>query len=96
MLRQLAKNPDNRCELFKKQGACNTLFKLTLKSYEYTFVTKGTEPAFTTKLKHKGLVYQHLDKVQEELIPVYLRNISLVRPYFLDFRVRIVYMLLMS
>jgi hypothetical protein len=37
-----------------------------------------------------------LDEVQGELIPVYLGNISLVRPYFLDFGVRIVHMLLMS
>jgi len=37
-----------------------------------------------------------LDEVQGKLIPVYLGNISLVRPYFLDVGVRIVHMLLMS
>jgi hypothetical protein len=52
--------------------------------------------AFEAKLKHEGLVYRHLDEVQGKLIPVYLGNISLVRPYFLDFGVRIVHMLLMS
>ena len=51
---------------------------------------------FKAKLQHEGLVYQHLNKVQGELILVYLRNISLVCPYFLDVRVRIVHMLLMS
>jgi len=71
-------------------------FRLTLESYRYTFVAKGTVMAFKGKLKHEGLVYRHLDEVQGELIPVYLGNISLVRPYFLDFGVRIVYMLLMS
>jgi hypothetical protein len=69
---------------------------LTLESYGYTFVAKGTVTAFEAKLKHEGLVYRHLDEVQGELIPVYLGNISLVRPYFLDFRVRIVHILLMS
>jgi hypothetical protein len=52
--------------------------------------------ALEAKLKHEGLVYKHLDKVQGELILVYLGNISLVHPYFLDVGVRIVYMLLMS
>ena len=37
-----------------------------------------------------------MNEVQGELIPVYLGNISLVRPYFLDVRVKIVHMLLMS
>jgi hypothetical protein len=40
--------------------------------------------AFEAKSKHEGFVYRHLDRVQGELIPVYLGNISLVRPYFLD------------
>ncbi len=52
--------------------------------------------AFEAKLKHEGLVYRHLDEVQGELVPVYLGNISLVCPYFLDVGVRIVHMLLMS
>jgi hypothetical protein len=69
---------------------------LTLEWYGYTFVAKGTVTAFKAKLKHEGLIYRHLDEVQGELIPVYLGNISLVRPYFLDVGVRIVHMLLMS
>jgi serine/threonine protein kinase len=96
MLRQLTENPDNGCEPLGKQGACGALFRLTLESYRYTFVAKGTVTAFTAKLKHECLIYRHLDEVQGELIPVYLGNISLVRPYFLDFGVRIVHMLFMS
>jgi hypothetical protein len=96
MLRQLAENPDNGCEPLGKQGARGALFRLTLESYGYTFVAKGTVTAFKAKLEHEGLVYRHLDEVQGELIPVYLGNISLVRPYFLDVGVRIVHMLLMS
>ncbi|KAG9228547.1 hypothetical protein BJ875DRAFT_526349 [Amylocarpus encephaloides] len=96
MLRQLAQDPDNGCEPLGKQGVRGALFRLTLGWYGYTFVAKGTVTAFEAKLKHEGLVYQHLDKVQGELIPVYLGNITLDCPYFLDFGVRIVHMLLMS
>jgi hypothetical protein len=67
-----------------------------LGSYGYTFVAKGTVKAFKAKLKHAGLVYQHLNEVQGQLVPVYLGNISLACPYFLDVGVRIVHMLLMS
>ncbi|RFU32574.1 hypothetical protein B7463_g3766, partial [Scytalidium lignicola] len=96
LLRQLAQDPDNGCEPLGKQGARGALFRLTLESYGYTFVAKGTVAAFKGKLKHEGLVYQHLDEVQGEFIPVYIGNISLVRPFFLDVGVRIVHMLLMS
>ncbi|KAH6667473.1 hypothetical protein B0J14DRAFT_489782 [Halenospora varia] len=96
MSRQLAQDPDNGCEPLGKQGARGALFKLTLESYGYTFVAKGTVTAFKAKLKHEGLVYRQLNEVQGELIPVYLGNISLVRHYFLDVGVRIVHMLLLS
>lgn len=95
-LRQLTENSDNGCEPLGKQGACGTLFKLTLELYGYTFVGKGTVTAFEARLKHEGLVYQHLGEAQGEFVLVYLGNIFLVRPYFLDFGVRIVYMLFMS
>jgi len=69
---------------------------LTLASYRYTFVAKGTVEAFIRNLKHEGRVYRHLHEVQGEVIPVYLGNISLSNPYFLNFRVRVGHMLLMS
>jgi hypothetical protein len=96
MLYQLAQDPDNGCEPLGKQGARGALFRLTLDTYGYTFVAKGTVRAFKAKLKHEGVVYQHLNELQGELIPVYLGNISLACPYFLDVGVRIVHMLLMS
>jgi hypothetical protein len=48
----------------------------------------------TCARKPSRLYYRHLD--EREFIPVYLGNISLVRPYFLYVRVRIVHVLLMS
>jgi hypothetical protein len=97
MLHQLTQDP-NVCKPLgrQKQGAYSALFKLTLESHRYTFVAKGTVVAFELKLKHKGLVYRCLNEAQGELILVYLGNISLTRPYFLNFKVRIVHMLLMS
>jgi hypothetical protein len=94
ILRQLVENPDNRCEPLGKQGACGTLFRLSLGWYRYTFVAKGTVAVFKANLKHEALVYRHWDEFQGQLIPVYLRNISLVCLYFIDVRVRIVHMLL--
>jgi hypothetical protein len=96
ILCQLAQDPDNGCEPLVKQGARGALFRLTLDEYGYTFVAKGTVRAFKANLKHEGVVYQYLNDLQGELIPVYLGNISLTCPYFLDVGVRIVHMLLMS
>lgn len=93
---QLEENLDHGCEPLGKQGARGALFKLTLDSHGYTFVAKGTVEAFIPHLKHEGRIYRHLASSQGDLIPVYLGNISLVDPYFLDFGVRIVHMLLMS
>ncbi|KAL5312936.1 hypothetical protein ACEPPN_019362 [Leptodophora sp. 'Broadleaf-Isolate-01'] len=97
MSRQLAQDPDSGCEPLGKQGARGALFRLTLGSHGYTFVAKGTVTAFEAKLKHEGLVYRHCEAQGEFApVPVYLGNISLIRPYFLDVGVRIVHMLLMS
>jgi hypothetical protein len=53
ILRQLALDPDNGCEPLGKQGARGALFKLTLDSYGYTFVAKGTVGQFKANLKHE-------------------------------------------
>jgi hypothetical protein len=57
ILYQLAQDPDNRYKLLGKQGACSTLFRLTLDIYRYTFVAKGTVRAFKANLKYKDIVY---------------------------------------
>lgn len=93
---QLEGNLDNGCEPLGMQGARGALFRLALDSFGYTFVAKGTVKAFIPNLKHEGRVYRHLAKFQGDFIPVYLGNISLAKPYFFDFGVRIVQMLLMS
>ena len=57
ILCQLSKNSNNRYKLLRKQGTYSTLFRLTLESYEYTFIIKGTIIVFKAKLKYKGLIY---------------------------------------
>ncbi|RFU26337.1 hypothetical protein B7463_g10008, partial [Scytalidium lignicola] len=95
MARQLQDTPDSGCEPLGKQGARGALFRLTLESHSYTFVAKGTVEAFKKNLKHEASVYRHLYQVQGALAPVYLGSVSLERPYFLDFGVRITHMLMM-
>jgi hypothetical protein len=94
--RQLHQTLDKGCEPLGKQGSRGALFRVTLETYGYTFVAKGTVEAFRTKLRHEADVYRHLRKVQGQLVPVYLGSVSLKRPYFLDVGVKIVHMLMMS
>ncbi|KAK4185357.1 hypothetical protein QBC35DRAFT_476408 [Podospora australis] len=80
-----------------------TLFKLTLARYGYTFVGKGTVSENVPYLLHEGKVYELLERLQGELVPVFLGNMNLVEPYHLIAMnsyyftgARIVHMLLMS
>ncbi|KAI9738026.1 MAG: hypothetical protein M1818_005454 [Claussenomyces sp. TS43310] len=93
---QLHQDLDHGCKPLGKQGARGALFRLTLDQYGYTFVAKGTVTAFERILKHEASIYRHLNELQGDLIPVYLGEISLFRPYFLDVQVKIVHLLLMS
>jgi hypothetical protein len=96
ILEQLAQDLDEDCEPLGKEGARGALFKLTLARYGYTFVGKGTVSVFVPDLRREGRRYQRLERIQGEAVPVYLGNIDLVLPYYLDLGVRIVHMLLMS
>lgn len=96
VIRQIAVNPENGCQPLNKQGARCALFKIVLKSYDYTFVAKETVPAYVPHLKHESSIYRRLAQIQGTSIPVYLGSVSMIRPYFLDVGVRIIHMLLMS
>ena len=90
--RQLAITLDRNCKDLKIQGSRGALFQITLASHGYTFVAKGTRDVFVSDLMHEGRMYERLKSIQGTLIPVYLGNIDLDRPW-LDFRVRIIHML---
>ncbi len=92
---QLAITLDRDCMDLKTQGSRGALFQITLASHGYTFVGKGTRDVFVPDLEHEGRMYGRLKTMQGKMIPVYLRNIDLNRPW-LDLGVRIIHMLLMS
>lgn len=70
---QLGQNMNQRREPLRKQSARSALFKMTLASHEYTFVSKETIPVFVRNLKHENRIYQKLEKIQEVSMPVYLK-----------------------
>lgn len=79
--RQLAMTLDRNCKDLKTQGSRGALFQITLASHGYTFVGKGTRDVFVPDLMHEGRMYDRLKSIQGKLIPVYLGNIDLDRPW---------------
>lgn len=93
--RQLAIDLDRNCKDLKIQGSRGALFQITLASHGYTFMGKCTRDVFVPDLMHEDRMYNRLKSIQGKLIPVYLGNIDLYRPW-LDLGVRILHMLLKS
>ncbi|KAK0710822.1 hypothetical protein B0H67DRAFT_635372 [Lasiosphaeris hirsuta] len=107
-------HPDNFLELLRQQlhrtldegmvplgrhGARGALFRVTLLSYGYTFVAKGTTSPLARFLKHEAHVYQQLGPAQGVYVPVYLGAVDLRelgRRYFYAADVHVVYLLLLS
>ncbi|KAI1781466.1 hypothetical protein F4818DRAFT_436656 [Hypoxylon cercidicola] len=80
-------------------GARGVLFRITLLAYGYTFVGKGTIEVFIPTLQHEEAMYKHLKQNQGLDIPVHLGSVDLRgmnKIYYYDFRVYIVYIVLMS
>ena len=93
---QLAKHADHICEPIGLHGARGVLFKIALVSHGYVFVKQGTVPAFMPDLFHEEYIYERLKALQGTRIPVSLGNIRLNKMYYLDLRIRISHMLLLS
>ena len=93
--RQLAADLDRNVKELKQQGIRGALFHITLASHGYTFVGKATREVFVSALRHEGQIYERLKSVQGKMVPVYLGNIDLHRPWR-DLHVRLIHMLLMS
>ncbi|KAM4061387.1 kinase [Hirsutella rhossiliensis] len=72
---------------------------VTLLSYGYTFVCKGTVQAFIRDLEHEAAVYKRLERVQGVNVPVFLGAVDLrplKRTYYYDHRVYVVHMTFLS
>ena len=93
---QLDRDMDKDCIPLDIQGARGALFKLTLTSYGYTIVGKGTVRAFVPDLYHEGRIYKRLRQHQGRVVPVCLGNVDCIQPYYYDFGVRIIHFLLLS
>ncbi|KAK6854793.1 hypothetical protein PG995_009138 [Apiospora arundinis] len=96
---QLKRTLDDGIESLDKGGARGVLFKVTLLAYGYTFIGKGTVPAFIEDLEHEAKVYQALQPLQGKVTPIFLGAIDLrtiSRTYYYDFRVRVQYMMFLS
>ena len=80
-------------------GARSVLFKVTLLTYGYTFVSKGTVQAFIPDLEHEGTVYNRLQSIQGVHVPVFLGAINLQsmnKTYYYTHRVYVVHMTFLS
>ncbi len=96
---QLRRTLDDGVVCIWKQGARGVLFQVTLLTHGYTFVAKGTVPEFVEDLEHETAVYRRLQPLQGVCVPVFLGTVdlgSLGRTYYYDFRVRVVYLMLLS
>ncbi|KAK9481649.1 hypothetical protein V1527DRAFT_99870 [Lipomyces starkeyi] len=93
---QLDKDLDNYCTPLGLWGIRGALFKLTLFSYGYTFVGKGTTDRLWTEVRGEADVYRALQKAQGSAVPVFLGTIDLKMTYFLEGGACIKHMLLMS
>ncbi|KAI8715201.1 hypothetical protein NCS52_01027300 [Fusarium sp. LHS14.1] len=98
---QLRQNPYRNCEALDnwgKRGATGVLFKLELAPYGYTFVGKGSPLGHLRLLEHEGHIYERLDRLQGEVVPVHLGLVQLDkhRGYILPGGTRVILMMLMS
>ncbi|KAI9767945.1 MAG: hypothetical protein M1839_004309 [Geoglossum umbratile] len=94
--KQLQSTRDEYCDPLGRQGARGALFRVTLASYGYTMVAKGTVPVFADKLQRERRVYHQLRPLQGVCVPVCLGNIDLVYPYYYDVKAHIVHMMFKS
>ncbi|KAM6506299.1 hypothetical protein FSOLCH5_013289 [Fusarium solani] len=96
---RLRRNPYRDCEALDgwgKMGATGVLFKLELAPYGYTFVGKGTLSGHRRRLEHESRIYERLDILQGEVVPVHLGLARLDRGYILPGGARVFHMMLMS
>ncbi|KAI1506365.1 hypothetical protein F5X99DRAFT_415206 [Biscogniauxia marginata] len=73
---------DADCAPLYLASALGALFKLRLSSHSYTLVAKGMEDLDLSRLQHKHAIYNHLQPIQGEYLPIYLGMIDLVLPYY--------------
>ncbi|EXU95373.1 protein kinase [Metarhizium robertsii] len=95
----LEESLDNGVTPLADGGSRGVLFRVTLLTYGYTFVGKGTVRAFIKDLEHEAAVYERLEPAQGVSIPVFLGTVDLRamnKIYYYDHRVYIVHLMFLS
>ncbi|EJP61042.1 metalloprotease-like protein [Beauveria bassiana ARSEF 2860] len=99
MSEQLRQDPYGSCDALigrRKYGSSGVLFKLELARFGYTFVGKGTVSARPRRLEHECSIYQRLEKLQGDVVPVHLGMVSFRPGYLLPGGAYVIHMMLMS
>ncbi|ATY66590.1 hypothetical protein A9K55_001137 [Cordyceps militaris] len=99
MSEQLRQDPYGSCDALisrRKYGSSGVLFKLELARFGYTFVGKGTVSARPERLEHECSIYQRLEKLQGDVVPVHLGMVSFRPGYLLPGGAYVIHMMLMS
>ncbi|EFZ04007.2 lipopolysaccharide kinase (Kdo/WaaP) family protein [Metarhizium robertsii] len=75
---------DADCAPLHRSGSRGSLFKVRLTSHGYTLVAKGVEGADLVCLQHEKDIYDQLQPIQGEYVPICLGIIVLAIPYYYD------------
>ncbi|GAB0134351.1 hypothetical protein EsDP_00002728 [Epichloe bromicola] len=97
--KQLEDSLDEGVTPLGEGGSRGALFQVTLLSYGYTFISKGTVRVFIKDLQHEAAVYERLKAVQGINVPVFLGTVdlqSMNKIYYYDHRVYIVHLTFLS
>ena len=94
---QLSQVPRNEgFQSLDRSGWSGALFWVRLLSHGYTFVAKGTVDPLVPVLRKEAQMYERMTEVQGRVVPVYLGNIDMTRPFYLCSGVLIVHLMLLS
>ncbi|KYK54018.1 hypothetical protein DCS_05968 [Drechmeria coniospora] len=78
------RGPDADCTPLHRSGSRGSLFKVRLSSHGYTLVAKGVESLDAACLQHEIEMYNRLQPIQGQHVPVCLGSVDLVRPCYYD------------
>lgn len=97
--KQLRQSPYLNCDALDrlgKMGSSGVLFKLELAPYSYTLVAKGAGPGLPTVLGHETRIYDRLDRLQGDAVPVHLGMVSLDWGHTVTGGIKVYHMMLLS
>ena len=85
---------DADCTPLHRSGSRGSLFKVRLTTHGYTLVAKGVEGMDLGHLRHEKDMYDQLQPIQGQYVPICLGIIDLALPYYYDSGIWVHFMLL--